>query len=180
MSPLALGLAVFGVLAALGRPLPALASFAKYPGVPEGWPLTQTVVVVMLVNGFGEEIGWRGFATERLIERHGRFQGTLLLAVLLGLWHLPVFWLNTSMAALVGPMLFGWAFGLLCGTFVLAHVYVRCSHSILCVALWHTTYNMVVATEAGGGLPAAVVSAAVMLWGLVVAWRWWHAAPDGQ
>ncbi len=180
LSPLALGALAFLVLAVWGRPLPALASFAKYPGVPESWSLAQTVVVVLLVNGFGEEIGWRGFATERLFERHGRFQATLWLGLLWGLWHLPLFWLNASMMALVGPMLFGWAFGLLCGAFVLAHVYVLCGRSILCVALWHTAYNLMVATEAGRGLPAALVSTAVMFWGLVAAWRWWHATPDGK
>lgn len=175
LSPLALGAAAFLSLAALGRPLPGLAAFSTYPGLPVAWNLAWSIPTVLLVNGFGEEIGWRGFATERLFERHGRFQATLRLAALWGLWHLPLFWLNVGMRSLVGPMLLGWAFGLLCGAFVLAHVYVLCARSILCVALWHTAYNIMVATPAGRGLPAAVMTTAVMVWGLVVAWCWWRA-----
>jgi hypothetical protein len=42
------------------------------------------------------------------------------------------------------------------------------------VALWHTAYNLVVATEAGRGTVAAVLSSGVMVWGGVTAVRWWQ------
>jgi len=82
------------------------------------------------------------------------------------------------MAALVGPVLFGWLFALVCGAFVLAQVYIATGHSILCVALWHAGYNMMVATEIGTGLPAAIVGAVVMVWGAIVAVRWWRRPVD--
>lgn len=78
------------------------------------------------------------------------------------------------MAALGGPILLGWALGFLCGAFVLAHVYLFTGHSIFWVATWHAVYNMMVAPAAGQGLPAAIVTTAVMLWGIVVAIRWWR------
>ena len=53
---------------------------AKWPAVsfyPENWALSGVVAAVILVNGFGEETGWRGFLTERLLPAHGRFRATL-------------------------------------------------------------------------------------------------------
>ena len=178
LSPLALGAGAFAAMRLLGTALPAADTFAHFPGLPEHWPLAGVVAAVILVNGFGEEAGWRGFLTERLLATHGLFRATLWVALLWSLWHLPRFWLNARMAALVGPVLIGWLLGLICGAFVLAHVYLATGHSILCVALWHAIYNMMVATEIGTGWPAAIVSTAVMAWGVVVAVRWWRRPLD--
>lgn len=173
-SPLALGAGAFATMQLLGRPIPSAAAFASFPGLPEHWPLVGVVAAVVLVNGFGEETGWRGFLTERLLPTHGSFRATLWVALLWSLWHLPLFWLNAGMSALVGPVLIGWLFALVCGAFVLMQVYLATGHSILCVALWHAGYNMMVATEIGTGVPAAIVGTAVMAWGVVVAVRWWR------
>ena len=177
LSPLALGAMAFAAMQFLGKPLASADTFTHFPGLPEHWPLAGVVAAVILVNGFGEEAGWRGFLTERLLPKHGRWRTTLWVALLWALWHLPLFWLNAHMAALVGPVLIGWLFALVCGAFVLAHIYLATGHSILCAALWHAAYNMVVATEFSAGLPAAIVSAAVMAWGVVVAVLWWRRAP---
>ena len=166
LAPLALGALACVVMLALGKALPSLSAFAHFPGLPEHWSLLGVLVVVVLVNGFGEETGWSGFLTERLLPQHGRFRATLIVASLWSFWHLPLFWLNAGMAALVGPVLIGWLFALFCGAFVLAQVYLATGRSILCVALWHSVYNMMVATEIGAGLPAAIAGTVVMVWGL--------------
>jgi membrane protease YdiL (CAAX protease family) len=172
LTPLALGAVAFAAMGILGKPLPSIDTLAHFPGLPQDWPLAAVVVAVIVVNGFGEETGWRGFLTERLLPTQGRLRATLWVALLWSLWHLPLFWLNASMAALVGPVLIGWLFALVCGAFVLAQVYLATGHSILCVALWHAGYNMMVATEIGTGLPAAIAGTAVMVWGAIVAVRW--------
>lgn len=174
LSPLALGAAACMVIIALGQPLPAAAAFARFPGLPAHWSLAAVVAVVVLVNGFGEETGWRGFLTERLLPGHGRLRSTLWIALLWSLWHLPLFWLNAGMSALMGPILIGWLFALFCGAFMLAQVYLATGHCILCVALWHAAFNVLVSSEVDTGLFAATVSTAVMVWGFVVALLWWH------
>jgi uncharacterized protein len=178
LSPLALGACALLAMAILGQPLPSADAFARFPGLPQGWTLGGVIVVVFLVDGFGEETGWRGFLLERLLSEHGRLQATLWVALLWSLWHLPLFWLDTSMEALRGPVFFGWLFALVCGSFVLAHVYLATGHSVLCVALWHTGYNMMAGTETGTGLPAAIIGTAVMVWGSIVAVQWWPRADD--
>jgi membrane protease YdiL (CAAX protease family) len=176
LSPLAMGVVVFAALPLFGANIPPLRDFFLYPGLSGSLPWWVVLLLVLLINGYGEETGWRGFMMERLLQRYDRFHATLIIAAGWIIWHIPVFWINVSMTALVGPMLLGWVFGIACGAFVLAHVYLISGRSILTVALWHALYNMMVAPRAATGIPAAAVSTVVMLWGVVVAWRWWRDA----
>lgn len=70
----------------------AIASFdaAKVPSV-----LVRCVVLGIAVLFIGgpifEEIGWRGFALPKLQGLYGPLAGTLVLGMLWGLWHLPLF-----------------------------------------------------------------------------------------
>ena len=175
ISPLIIGAVTFGALRLLGHPLPPAAAFARFASLPWGWAI-PVVLGLTVLNGFGEEVGWRGFATPHLLGRFGRLRATLIVAGLWVLWHAPLFALNAGMHAMWGrPVMLGWAFSLLCGAFVLASLYLSCSRSILVVAVWHATFNMVVSTEAGVGTPAAVVSTVVMVWGAAVALWWWRS-----
>lgn len=173
LSPLLFGLIAFAALAFMGQELPEAAGFTAYPGLPAGLSLPMVCLLVFLVSGYGEEVGWRGFALDPLLAKYGEFRGTLVLAGLWLVWHLPVFWLNETMAALLGPMVLGWIFGLFAGAFVLTHVYLLSGSSILIVALWHASYNMLVAPAAGEGIPAAIISSLVSVWGIIVAVLWW-------
>jgi uncharacterized protein len=172
LSPLGIGAVAFILIITLGKQFPPLAALVNLPGLPLNWPLT--LFTVLVVNGFGEETGWRGYLTEHLLRKYDRFHVTIIVAFLWALWHLPLFWLNTGMAAMVGPMMFGWFFALVCGAFVLTMVYLATGHSILCVALWHVTFNMMVSGPVGTGLLAALVSIVVMVWGSIIAVLWWR------
>lgn len=175
LSPVLLGVVGLAVQQALGHPWPGLEDFSHFPGLPGVHSLLAIGLLVGLINGLGEEGGWRGFALERLIPSLGRLRATLAVAAMWAFWHAPLFWLNTSMKAMLGPVLVGWALSLLTGAFVLAQVYLRSKGSVLPVAIWHASYNLLVATPAGAGLAAAVCGALVMAWGLGVALHWWHA-----
>lgn len=174
LSPLLLGALVYAGLHAAGRPWPTLQDFARFHGLPGSLALPGVVLLVLLVNGLGEEGGWRGFAWQRLLPRHGPLGATLRITGLWALWHAPLFWLNQSMQALLGPALIGWLLGLLCGAFVLAWLQGRSEGSAWPAACWHAGYNLMVASAAGAGLPAALCSAWVMVWGAAVALRWWR------
>jgi uncharacterized protein len=84
--PLAIWLVAYGA-ALSGAPIVALA---------RDWtlllnPFLPFVVIGLILPSLGEETGWRGFALPRLHEQRGPVIGTLILGVLHGLWHLPVF-----------------------------------------------------------------------------------------
>jgi len=138
-----------------------LAGVSAYSGTPDlGFLLT--FVLVLVVNGVGEEAGWRGFLVDRLLARHGLVRTAASVAVAWALWHLPLFLFLDSFRGL-GVALVGWVVGLFCGSVVLTWLYASSGRSILLVALWHTAYNFTSGTAATGGLPAAVTSTAVIV-----------------
>lgn len=166
-------LLTLATLAVLASDFPARATFFAYPGLPASTPPLAGVLVVLALNGYGEEIGWRGWLQPTLMRHRSRITATLMLSAVWALWHLPLFAVNAGMTAMIGPALIGWAIGLTLGAFVLADLALT-TDSLLAVALWHTAYNYAVATEAAQGTPAAVVSTLVMAWGAWVAIRWFR------
>ena len=75
----------------------ALARIAGAPAVewndPGQWYLAVPVLAYVAVFGgpLGEELGWRGFALPRLQERLPPTAAMVLLGLIWGLWHLPLF-----------------------------------------------------------------------------------------
>ncbi|KQW31819.1 hypothetical protein ASC71_06275 [Rhizobium sp. Root1240] len=155
---------------AKGEGWPPVNAFFDYPGVPSTTGWWMSIILVLLLNGFGEEVGWRGYAFERLLAERSAQRATLWVALLWLFWHLPLFFVHRNMAEMIGPALLGWAIGLLLGAFVLSWLYLTFERSILVCALWHTAYNFAVATPAGGELAPAVISTVVMVAGLWAVW----------
>jgi membrane protease YdiL (CAAX protease family) len=54
-------------------------------------PFIPLFFIFVIVAGIGEELGWPGFLTPRLQARYSAFTTSLIRAVLLCIWHLPLF-----------------------------------------------------------------------------------------
>jgi membrane protease YdiL (CAAX protease family) len=110
--------------------------------------LTSYLPSLLLIQGttqWAEEPGWRGFALPRLQARFGPLPGSLLLGLLHGLWHLPVF-VYTGGPVPLGPFdLSTFAlYTLLLGTvmtIIWTWVYNNTGGSILLAVLLHSASN---------------------------------------
>lgn len=62
-------------------------------------------LVIGLLAGFFEEIGWSGFATPRMLKQHGILTTGLILGTLWGIWHLLAdYWGNAGAFGALYPL----------------------------------------------------------------------------
>jgi membrane protease YdiL (CAAX protease family) len=160
-SPLALlGLGV-AVQVVAGQPVPTLDSLAELNGFPT-WGMLGVLALLVVVNGLGEETGWRGYLQAALQRRMRPLLAMLVVAVAWAGWHAPLFAIVTGYRSFDPVTLVGFAIGLVCGAVLLGWLYNR-TGSVLAVAVWHATYNVASATTGAHGLPAAVTTTTVIL-----------------
>lgn len=172
--PLAAGAVVVGAQALVGNG-PSWQQLSTVEGFPSaGWP--AVAALLLLVNGFGEETGWRGVAWPTLRRRHTLGGAALLLAVPWAGWHLPTFWIDSGMRGFPVWLLPGFLAGLTAGAVVLGWLYERSGASILIVAVWHMSLNMASATT-GSEVVAPFVSAVVIAWAVWILRREARSTP---
>ncbi|MGE5591904.1 MAG: type II CAAX prenyl endopeptidase Rce1 family protein [Bacillota bacterium] len=104
--------------------------------VPVYWVLS------ILSYGFGEEVGWRGFALPRLQQKYGQLASAVILSLIWALWHLPVFAFSTGMSQMGPAEIFGWYISLLTGSVLLTWMYNGARGSVLIVAVFHAALNV--------------------------------------
>jgi membrane protease YdiL (CAAX protease family) len=121
------------------------------------------VAVVVVIGGFGEEVGWRGFALPFLQRRFDALVSALLLTPIWALWHLPFFFTVATYRDFPPAEYVGFVFGLACGSIILTWLYNGTSGSILACAIWHGVYNLETATVAASGMIAAVTTTLVVV-----------------
>ncbi|MFE2376580.1 CPBP family intramembrane glutamic endopeptidase [Streptomyces sp. NPDC059398] len=100
------------------------------------------LVLQLITTGLAEEPGWREFAMPRAQERYGPLPATLLVGVLWGAWHLPLFLTEWGGGphvhlARVGAFLAT----TLCFSSVMTWVFNRSGESMPLVMLMHTSVN---------------------------------------
>jgi uncharacterized protein len=146
----ALGVWLLGVRLS-GSPYPALG-------------VTMFALVQSVMHGFGEEIGWRGFALPRLQVRLNALNASVVLSLLWGGWHIPLLISNETYRQMGAFGLVGWFFSLLIGSVLLTWLFNGSGGSVLIVAVFHTLLD--VSTIGHGPVVANVVGALVTVWGI--------------
>jgi len=123
----------------------------------------------LVTFGFGEEIGWRGFALPRLQKTRTAASATLILGLMWMLWHMPAFFYLDTLEKIGLWMLPGFMFGVLCGAVLFTWIYNGTGGSVLMVAIWHALFDLLAASAASQGLITILMSADVVVWALVLA-----------
>jgi membrane protease YdiL (CAAX protease family) len=123
----------------------------------------------LVTFGFGEEIGWRGFALPRLQKTMSASKGTLALGLLWIVWHVPAFFYHETYQGMPWIVLPGFIFGILCGAVLFTWLYNGTGGSVLVVAIWHALFDLLTASRAGQDIIPIATSAGVIALALFVA-----------
>jgi membrane protease YdiL (CAAX protease family) len=118
--------------------------------------------------GYGEETGWRGFALPRLQSRFSAFTATILLTFGWAIWHIPLFFYRPGYMGMGVAEITGWAFSLLTGAVLLTWLYNESRGSILVVALFHASVDIVFTSDMTSQFVVNSIGALVTLWGIIV------------
>lgn len=136
-APIALA-ASFALNTWLGAPFPSLTN--RLPA------LLPLFLILTLQTGFGEELGWRGFAQRRLQATLSPLRAALVVGTVWSLWHLPLFLIPGSMQWQLWRA--GGVFAAICGytvyllfTAVLYALLMNASGSLLIPMLLHGSTN---------------------------------------
>jgi membrane protease YdiL (CAAX protease family) len=107
----------------------------------------RSVALIFAFNLFlggtlGEEIGWRGFALPRLLEKFSPLQASFILGIVWALWHLPIdirygFGL-TGIGAVIVRLLWTWPI-----TIIFTWFYLRSKRCLLVPFMLHTSVNII-------------------------------------
>lgn len=162
LSPLVVLAATLAGMSIAGQAMPAWSDFARFSGLP-AYGVAATFLLVLVLNGFGEETGWRGHLQDQLQLRINPLPATLIVALIWAVWHTPFFFILSSYAGFNAMTLVMFPLGLASGAVVLTWLYNHTGRSILAVALWHALYNMAVGTAGATDLIQTVVTAVVMV-----------------
>lgn len=97
-------------------------------------------VLVFFVGGpLGEELGWRGFALPALAAAVRWRAASLLIGVLWGLWHLPLFFMAESAQSHMPIGLF--MVSTVTQSVILAWLFLQTDRSVVPVMIMHTSIN---------------------------------------
>jgi membrane protease YdiL (CAAX protease family) len=97
------------------------------------------IIVFFLGGGLDEEIGWRGYALDRLQERFNALNASLILSVFWIVWHLPTMAMVGTNQSLMPFWLF--ALAVIPLGVMLTWVY-NSTHSIFAAAFFHALGNV--------------------------------------
>jgi membrane protease YdiL (CAAX protease family) len=135
----------------------------EYPALSRG--------VYWLANlffyGFGEEVGWRGFALPRLQARKSALTSALLIGVAWAAWHLPLFAFAGGLSSMGLSGVAGWLFSIFTGSILVTWIFNASRGSVLAVALFHGVLDIVMTSKVVGPL-TSVMGASITLFGLAV------------
>ncbi|HOR01085.1 MAG TPA: CPBP family intramembrane metalloprotease [Anaerolineae bacterium] len=129
------------------------------------WYGILTALLTNLLLNVWEEIGWRGFAQQRLQARLQPLAAATLVGLLWGLWHLPLFFVRGHPFA--GEPYLPWLLGIVAEAILYAWLYNGARGSLLIVTLFHAAINTVGgvagASYLGVTVAACVAAAAVVV-----------------
>jgi membrane protease YdiL (CAAX protease family) len=131
-------------------------------------PVAAYWVANLVFYGYGEEIGWRGFALPRLQRHRSALAASMWLSLLWGLWHIPLFFFSAGLGTMPPIGLIGWAASIVTGSVVCTWLFNSTRGSIAVLALFHAALDIFIGSPTGGDVVANVMGALVVIGAMVI------------
>ncbi|MFN0034228.1 MAG: CPBP family intramembrane glutamic endopeptidase [Saprospiraceae bacterium] len=120
----------------------------------------------LLFFGFGEEVGWRGFALPRLQSKHGALTASLLMSIFWAIWHWPLFLYRPGYMGMDVVGVLGWLFSLATGSVLLTWLFNSSRGSILACAIFHATVDIAFTSDFSGAHIVQYTGMLITFWGI--------------
>lgn len=117
--------------------------------------------------GFGEEVGWRGFALPRFQVKFNALTSSIILTIFWALWHFPAFFYRPGYTSMDFAGIFGWVFSLLTGSVLLTWLYNSSRASILICAVFHSTINIAFTADLADKNIVNYMGFLITVWGIL-------------
>lgn len=121
----------------------------------------------LLFFGFGEEVGWRGFALPRLQVRLNALTSSIVLTVFWALWHWPLFFYRPGYTTMDAAGIIGWVLSLLTGSVLLTWLFNSSRASILVCAVFHSTIDIAFTADLADKNMVNYMGFLITCWGLL-------------
>ncbi len=118
--------------------------------------------------GYGEEVGWRGFALPRLQEKYSALTATLILTVFWALWHLPLFLYRPGYVSMDMAGVVGWFFSMLTGAILFTWLFNSSRGSLLACALFHGITDVIFLCDYNNEYMMQYIGMVITCWGIAV------------
>lgn len=124
----------------------------EYPQLP----LLAWWVANIFFYGFGEEVGWRGFALPRLQKKYSALTATVILSAFWTIWHLPLFWFIPGYMTMGLGDFMGLCLSFFLGAVIFTWLYNSSKGSILIAAVFHGVSDIAFTTPSPGNLDVVI------------------------
>ena len=121
----------------------------------------------LIFFGFGEEVGWRGFALPRIQNKFNALNASLILTVFWAFWHIPLFFYRPGYTTMGFAGIMGWVFSLLTGSILLTWLYNSSKASILICAVFHSTIDIAFTADIANINVINYMGFLITVWGIL-------------
>lgn len=100
-----------------------------------------SAVPLIILGPLSEELGWRGYAQERLQTRLSPLVSSLVIGVVWGLWHLPLFFIAGASQSVLGLPFWSFLVGVTSASVIMGWLYANTGGSIWSAVFFHWIYT---------------------------------------
>lgn len=116
--------------------------------------------------GFGEEVGWRGFALPHLQKKYKALASSIILTIFWAGWHIPLFFYRAGFTSMDAGTIAGWVFSLLTGSILLTWLYNASKQSIFICAVFHSTIDIAFTGDIANPNIVNYMGMLITMWGV--------------